>query len=1152
MTLTENLIDGSGSNTYNFTFPILDQQDVKVQLREFDPLLPEEDQIISQISTTAFDVLSSPNRVVFTPIEEETIYQDANGDVKVTSSNGYQVVIRIYRDTDIDGTAAYFYPGSAIRAEDLNDNFRQLLFNAQESAEELEDILGGIFPDDSIPGTSLKDGAVTTEKIADGAVTPDKLDRVYVEPGDNVSDLVNDANYVSVGDNVSDLVNDADYVSVGDNVSDLVNDLNYLEPGDNVSELTNDAGYITASEVPPTGVTKIVAGNNVTISPSSGTGVVTVNSTGGGGGGGETTEIYGTAKVWGSVNSDGTKNNGVGYTVSPGGTGLYVITFDEPRADADYSVTLGVNLLNQMGINYSVISPTGFQVYTYNSSNNEFTDLYFSFAVFDNEPVIVSGGSGGGGEVETTNVIQSKTFSESTVVTVNSSNYANAQNNFFTYTPASANSKLIVQYTFNQSLDAVIGVNTLAYFRITDGASVVYSSIPTAIQAPSNPGGVGLSSSQTLTVVVDNDSTDERTFSLNGKVNVNGQICNVTERSCVITEIVDERIVAGGGGGGGETKANIYGTAKANCRIVTSEMTQADGVSSMNGVKESFGVVGAGKVSGASAGEYFIDFEAGLFSDTNYACQALPTYGGSGGFDIYENTSAGRTKTTTRAFFVTYGSADGGPTPSAEFSVTCFDNEPAEIIVGSGTVANTNIFGTAKAAGAVNVDGTLASGFGCTVSKTLRYDGVTVGDATGVYYITFDKPLANANYAFTSALHEYSFADAVVIDKDVKGCKIYVTYDSASTVALFDYPFDFAIHDNQPAEVALTTFGDVINYSGAAAWGDVKWDGEILGGLNIASVIPDNSQGLYTVEFSTPMPDSNYAVVMCTDIEANSTAGDSYVYNKTPTGFQYYTYNYTGSVGQYNASFAVFATNALPPKGGTGTDAWATVGLTSVNGPCDVPASFNVEEVNQTVAGKYEVVFTTQMPSNAYSVTCTSNTDDNAIIRISDKSTSGFSVITNNSSNNPIPSAFDFQVNATNATLPATLTIEGALNPTGSVTMFAGATVPAGWLECNGQAAPSALAAVLGQANVPDLRGEFVRGWDNGANVDAGRALLSSQADTVKNHTHTYNVYNSAGGAYNAKQEGSNSFTGTGTTNAGGGGAETRPRNVALMYIIKT
>jgi hypothetical protein len=188
MTLTENLIDGSGSNTYNFTFPILDLQDVKVQLREFDPNLPPEDQIVSQISTTAFDVFSSPNRVVFQPIANETIYQDANGDVKVTSSNGYQVVIRIYRDTDIDSTAAYFYPGSAIRAEDLNDNFKQLIFSAQETDAELEDVLAGIFPDDSIPGSALKDGAVTTDKIADGAVTPEKLDREYVQKtGDNMT-----------------------------------------------------------------------------------------------------------------------------------------------------------------------------------------------------------------------------------------------------------------------------------------------------------------------------------------------------------------------------------------------------------------------------------------------------------------------------------------------------------------------------------------------------------------------------------------------------------------------------------------------------------------------------------------------------------------------------------------------------------------------------------------------------------------------------------------------------------------------------------------------------------------------------------------------------------------------------------------------------
>ena len=51
-----------------------------------------------------------------------------------------------------------------------------------------------------------------------------------------------------------------------------------LQPGDNVSELVNDAGYITAAEVPPSGVTQIIAGNNVSITPSDGTGAVTINA----------------------------------------------------------------------------------------------------------------------------------------------------------------------------------------------------------------------------------------------------------------------------------------------------------------------------------------------------------------------------------------------------------------------------------------------------------------------------------------------------------------------------------------------------------------------------------------------------------------------------------------------------------------------------------------------------------------------------------------------------------------------------------------------------------------------------------------------------------------------------------------------------------
>ena len=209
MATTENLINGSGSNSYNFTFPIIETQDVRVQLREFDPTQTVDSQIISQIDTTAFDVLSTPDRVVFQPISSETIYQDTNGNVKTTSTNGYQVVIRIYRKTDIDASVAYIYSGSAIRADDLNNNFKQLLFSAQESDAELDNIFAGNLPDDSIPGTALEDNAITTVKILDGNVVTSKLNNNAVTASKIADDAVTTPKIVNNAVTTAKIVNDA-------------------------------------------------------------------------------------------------------------------------------------------------------------------------------------------------------------------------------------------------------------------------------------------------------------------------------------------------------------------------------------------------------------------------------------------------------------------------------------------------------------------------------------------------------------------------------------------------------------------------------------------------------------------------------------------------------------------------------------------------------------------------------------------------------------------------------------------------------------------------------------------------------------------------------------------------------------------------------
>jgi hypothetical protein len=102
MAIVENLYTGNGSTTlYSFTFPYLDESHVKVTL--------------NGTPTTAY-VFASATSLQF------------------TSAPGAGVAIRIYRETDDTELEATFFPGSSIRAADLNNDFDQLLYLGQESS----------------------------------------------------------------------------------------------------------------------------------------------------------------------------------------------------------------------------------------------------------------------------------------------------------------------------------------------------------------------------------------------------------------------------------------------------------------------------------------------------------------------------------------------------------------------------------------------------------------------------------------------------------------------------------------------------------------------------------------------------------------------------------------------------------------------------------------------------------------------------------------------------------------------------------------------------------------------------------------------------------------------------------------------------------
>lgn len=88
--------------------------------------------------------------------------------------------------------------------------------------------------------------------------------------------------------------------------------------------------------------------------------------------------------------------------------------------------------------------------------------------------------------------------------------------------------------------------------------------------------------------------------------------------------------------------------------------------------------------------------------------------------------------------------------------------------------------------------------------------------------------------------------------------------------------------------------------------------------------------------------------------------------------------------------------------------------------------------------------------------------------------------------------------------------------------------------------------------NVPDLRGEFIRGHDHGRGVDAARTLGAAQAEAIGPHNHPFwsiNTRNttSGGGEHVVYDAGSTDNVGRNNS-----GTENRPRNISLRYFIKT
>jgi hypothetical protein len=137
MAITQNMYTGDGATVlFSFTFPYLETTDIKVSL--------------NGTVTTAYTLANATT-------------------VQFTTAPASGTAVRIYRDTNVDQLSATFYPGSAIRANDLNNNFLQSSYSAQEVLTRTLDPFNAVFTGNiSLSGykvTSLAPGTAPTDAV---------------------------------------------------------------------------------------------------------------------------------------------------------------------------------------------------------------------------------------------------------------------------------------------------------------------------------------------------------------------------------------------------------------------------------------------------------------------------------------------------------------------------------------------------------------------------------------------------------------------------------------------------------------------------------------------------------------------------------------------------------------------------------------------------------------------------------------------------------------------------------------------------------------------------------------------------------------------------------------------------------------------------
>ena len=294
MATTEHFYTGNNSTTtYAYTFPILQNSDLKVEL----------DGVIKTENTCGTN----------------NDYSISGTNVVLNSAPASNVDIHIYRVTDVDSAKAVFAAGSSIRAGDLNNNLDQSLYADQEQQQKIKT---SDVRDSAVTTVKIKDLNVTTAKIANDAINGTKIADDSIDSEHIVADSIDTEHYAP---------SSVDTTAIADNSVTMAK----LGTGALPTNITVNSTNISNDSIVDADINSSAAIAGTKISPNFGSQNIQTSGTAATGALGVTGNITVSGTVDGrDLQTDGTKLDGVEASATADQTAAEIRTLVESASDS--------------------------------------------------------------------------------------------------------------------------------------------------------------------------------------------------------------------------------------------------------------------------------------------------------------------------------------------------------------------------------------------------------------------------------------------------------------------------------------------------------------------------------------------------------------------------------------------------------------------------------------------------------------------------------------------------------------------------------------------------------------------------------------------------------------------------------------------------